>query len=205
MGALIRRMPWGPPQVSQLEPLLNREWLVTNGIGGYACGTVAGVVTRRYHGLLVAALPGALGRVLTLAHVSEQLRLPNGKHIPFSGEERTGRLTVHGAEYLSEFRLEMGLPVWQYEVEGVVIEKVVLLPHQQNTVHVTYRLVRGAATVQLELLPSFAFSAARCPGQYAPAGSLPVLGLSESLRTNRRLGIADAADDPVRRAGGFHL
>ena len=119
MGELIRRMPWGKQEVSELEPLLTREWLVTNGVGGYACGTVAGVVTRRYHGLLVASLPGAMGRVLTLAHLSDQIRLPGGENVHFSAEERTGRLTVHGTDYLTEFRLEMGLPIWRYEIEGI--------------------------------------------------------------------------------------
>ena len=157
MGELIRRMPWGQQQVSQLEPLLTREWLVTNGLGGYASGTVAGVVTRRYHGLLVASLGGTLGRMLMLAHLSEQIRLPNGKNVRFSGEERTGRLTVHGADYLAEFRQETGLPVWRYEVEGIVLEKSVVLPHEQNTVHVTYRLIAGPAAVRLKLLPSFSF------------------------------------------------
>jgi predicted glycogen debranching enzyme len=157
MGELIRRMPWGRQEIAQLEPLLSREWLVTNGVGGYASGTVAGVVTRRYHGLLVASLPGSLGRVLTLAHLSEQIRLPDGRNIRFSGEERTGRLTVHGADYLTEFRLETGLPVWRYEVEGIVLERSVLLPHEQNTVHVTYRLIAGAAAIRLKLLPSFSF------------------------------------------------
>jgi predicted glycogen debranching enzyme len=156
MGELIRRMPWGQQQVAELEPLLTREWLVTNGVGGYASGTVAGVVTRRYHGLLVASLGRSLGRVLILAHLSEQIRLPDGKNVRFSGEERTGRLTVHGADYLAEFRQETGLPVWRYEVQGIVLEKSVLLPHEQNTVHVTYRLIDGPA-VRLKLLPSFSF------------------------------------------------
>ena len=157
MKELIRRMPWGRQQVAQLEPLLTREWLVTNGLGGYASGTVAGVVTRRYHGLLVASLGGSLGRVLMLAHLSEQIRLPDGKNVRFSGEERTGRLTVHGADYLAEFRQETGLPVWRYEVQGIVLEKSLLLPHEQNTVHITYRLIDGPAAVRLKLLPSFSF------------------------------------------------
>jgi predicted glycogen debranching enzyme len=148
-------MPWGSQQVAQLEPLLTREWLVTNGLGGYACGTVAGVVTRRYHGLLVASLP--TGRVLTLAHLSEQIQLPDGQIVRFSGEQRTGHLALDGADYLTEFRLEAGLPVWRYEVGGIVLEKAVLLPHAQNTVHVTYRLIGGAATVRLTLFPSCAF------------------------------------------------
>src|SRR5436309_3083268 len=59
---VVRRIPWSAAQTRHPEPLLTREWLVTNGLGGYASGTVAGVATRRYHGLLVAALPAPLGR-----------------------------------------------------------------------------------------------------------------------------------------------
>jgi predicted glycogen debranching enzyme len=134
-------MPWGEQNVSRLEPLLTREWLVANGLGGYASGTVAGVTTRRYHGLLVAALPAPLGRTLMLAQLSELIRLPGGRSVRFSGEERSGApLAVHGADYLIEFRLDAGLPVWRYRVDGVVLEKSVLLVHQQNTVHLSYRL-----------------------------------------------------------------
>ena len=71
--------------------------------------------------------------------------------------------TVHGADYLTEFRLETGLPVWRYEVEGIVLEKSVLLPHEQNTVHVTYRLIAGAAAIRLKLLPSFSFRSHDAP------------------------------------------
>ena len=163
MKELIRRMSWGRQQVAQLKPLLTREWLVTNGVGGYASGTVAGVVTRRYHGLLVASLGGSLGRVLMLAHLSERIRLPDGRNVCFSGEERTGRLAVHGADYLSEFRQETGLPVWRYEVQGIVLEKSLLLPHEQNTVHITYRLIDGPASMRLKLLPSFSFRSHDAP------------------------------------------
>src|SRR5271155_3835591 len=117
-------MPWGEAQVACLEPLLTREWLITNGLGGYASGTVAGVVTRRYQGLLIAALP--MGRMMLLPHLSEQVRAPDGRKVSFSGEERTGSpLTVHGANYLCEFRLETGLPVWQYRIGAMVLEKQV--------------------------------------------------------------------------------
>ena len=61
------------------QPMPRREWLVTNGLGGYASGTVAGVVTRRYHGLLVAALPAPLGRVVMLNHLLERVRAPGGE------------------------------------------------------------------------------------------------------------------------------
>ena len=75
---LIRRMPWSEAHAAELEMLLAREWLVTNGLGGYAAGTVSGILTRRYHGLLVAALPTPFGRMMLLPHLSEQLRLSDG-------------------------------------------------------------------------------------------------------------------------------
>src|SRR3569623_1386856 len=89
MDDLVRRMPWGQAQSAISEPLLTREWLVTNGLGGYASGTVSGVTTRRYHGLLVAALPAPLGRMLMRSYISEQVRLPNGEVVRISGEERS--------------------------------------------------------------------------------------------------------------------
>jgi hypothetical protein len=78
MHDLVLKKPWGNADAANVEPLLTREWLVTNGLGGYASGTVAGVATRRYHGLLIAALPNPLGRCMMLKHLWEQLRLPDG-------------------------------------------------------------------------------------------------------------------------------
>jgi predicted glycogen debranching enzyme len=155
---LLRRMPWPGSSDTNTDLLLRREWLVTNGLGGYASGTVSGVMTRRYHGLLVAALPAPHGRVVMLNHVAEQLRLANRSRIILSGEERVGSAPeLHGAAYLREFRLEMGLPVWQFEVAGSRIEKRLLLPHGQNTVHITYSMVHGEAPVRLDLRPSVHF------------------------------------------------
>ncbi|MCA1619305.1 MAG: amylo-alpha-1,6-glucosidase [Acidobacteria bacterium] len=124
--------------------MLGREWLVTNGLGGFASGTLAGVPTRRYHGLLVAALSTPLGRTVMFNHLSEWLRLPAGERHQIGGQERVGgQLEWPGAKYLREFRLEEGLPVWRYALDGHVVEKRVLMVHSQNTVHVNYRLVGG--------------------------------------------------------------
>ena len=122
-----------------------REWLVTNGLGGYASGTVAGVVTRRYHGLLVASLPAPLGRIVMLNHLLERVRLRGsaGRSGSATRTRSPGRTPPIATEHLVEFRLELGLPVWRYELAGVEIEKRVVMPHGQNTVHVTYRLLRG--------------------------------------------------------------
>jgi predicted glycogen debranching enzyme len=158
MQDLIRRMPWAGLQQDDPELLLTREWLVTNGLGGYASGTVAGAATRRYHGLLVAALPAPLGRTVMFNHLSELIRFPDGTTLQFGAEERVGGvLQLHGADHLSAFWLEDGLPVWRYQAGGVAFEKRILLPHLQNTVFVHYRLADGEGTVRLKLRPSVHF------------------------------------------------
>jgi len=137
--------------------LLEREWLVTNGIGGYASGTVSGLVTRRYHGWFVAALPNPLGRTVMLTHLSEQLRLPGGRRVELRAEETEGGLELHGDAYLTDFALVDGLPRWRYDIDGTVLEKRVVLPYGQNIVHVTYRLAGSDGNVLLQLRPSMHF------------------------------------------------
>jgi predicted glycogen debranching enzyme len=159
-----RRISWPPGGTTDSEALVTREWLVANGLGGYASGTVSGVITRRYHGLLIAALPAPLGRIVMLSTIAEQLTLAGGREVEIGGRERSGDAPdAHGTGYLTEFRLEAGLPVWRYDVEGVVIEKRILLLHMQNTVHVSYELVSGADRVELALRPSVNFRAQELP------------------------------------------
>jgi predicted glycogen debranching enzyme len=154
---VVRSMVWDPAHPSR-EVLLNREWLVTNGLGGYASGTVSGAVTRKYHGLLVAALPAPLGRVVMWNHVSEFLRFEDNQVVSLGAEERAGgQLDLKSAEYLREFRLEDGMPVWIYEVRDFTIQKRVSMPHLQNTVHVSYRISGGGKAPRLELRPAFHF------------------------------------------------
>jgi predicted glycogen debranching enzyme len=135
-----------------------REWLVTNGLGGYASGTVAGVLTRRYHGMLVASMPAPLGRMVLLNHLLERVRLPD-KRIVWLGDEDevAGPNAVDRAGHLAEFRLELGLPVWTYRAQGFTIEKRVLMPHGQNSVHMTYRVLEGTGTLRFNLRPSVHF------------------------------------------------
>jgi predicted glycogen debranching enzyme len=131
----------------QRPALLAREWLVTNGLGGYAAGTIGGAPSRRYHGVLIAALPPPHGRRLMLTDIHEEL---------YVAGERLGVLTARAAEDaelvpLAEFRLDVGLPVWTYERDGVIVEKRLLMPHGQNTVHVLYELVSGADAARLDV------------------------------------------------------
>jgi glycogen debranching enzyme len=135
-----------------LEELVTREWLLTNGLGGYAGGTLAGVPTRRFHGLLVAALPAPLGRTMTVNHVVETLRLSDGTTLPLGGlEPASGPLSL--PDGLVDFRLINGRPYWRFEREGLVLEKSVTVSHGRNTAHVCYRLVEASGPVTLVLEP----------------------------------------------------
>lgn len=158
MEKIIRRIDLTRWPSEDTRQVLRREWLVTNGLGGYASGTISGTVTWRYHGLLIAALPAHLGRVVMLNHLTECVRQPGGELLQIGGEERSrpeeDPAPVH---CVKEFRLENQLPVWHYEAAGIVIEKYVLLLHGQNTVHVHYRLLSNQETVRLELRPSMHF------------------------------------------------
>jgi predicted glycogen debranching enzyme len=179
-AALVRRMPWEGAAAPDWAPLVDREWLVTNGLGGYASGTISGAATRRYHGLLIAALPSPLGRWLMLADIAEELELADGTVVRLGGEEREGSLELHGAAHLREFRLDDGLPCWVYDAGGVRFEKSLFLPHMQNTVVVRYERVGGGSLnpVRLRLRPIVRFRphdeivSADLPGSYCvtPSG-----------------------------------
>src|SRR5688500_4944725 len=154
----VRSLTFTAEDTHDAELMLGREWLVTNGLGGFASGTLAGVPTRRYHGLLVAALSTPLGRTVMFNHLSEWARLPSGVRHQIGGQERAGgQLEWPGAKHLRAFRLEAGLPVWLYDLDGAVVEKRVLLVHSQNTVHVNYRLLEGEGPLRLKLRPSLQF------------------------------------------------
>jgi len=129
-------------------------------------------------------LSGPLGRTVMLNHVAEQLRLPDGRRFEIGGRERTDKAPdAHGHGFLIEFRLESGLPVWRYDVEGIVLEKRIFLPHMQNTVVLMYELLSGADRVDLALRPTVNFRPQEAPVSEA-------LGSSYEFRSvNRRFEI----------------
>jgi predicted glycogen debranching enzyme len=135
-----------------IDPHLTQEWLVTNGLGGYASGTVLGPISRRYHGLLIAALPNPLGRFMMLHGLSERFRMA-GKGVCFAGPPDIAGTTRTPMMTPVEFRLDCGLPIWVYEIWGSRIEKRIFLPYRHNTVHVEYRHVVGQDVLRLGLRP----------------------------------------------------
>jgi predicted glycogen debranching enzyme len=125
---------------------------VANGLGGYASATIAGVITRRYHGFLIAALPPPLGRMVVLNDLEAEVEL----------EDRSVVNIRDGGRFLG-FTLNMGLPSWRYELAGVVIEKSIVVPSRQNIVHSTFRMVGDGKPIRLRLRPFINFRKIEAP------------------------------------------
>src|SRR5437660_10764097 len=127
MSCTIRTLPWHKASHPR-ELLLSREWIVTNCRAGFASATPTVASPRRYHGLLIAALPAPHGRMVMWSHVSEFLRFADDDVISLGAEERAGgQLQLGAADFLHEFRLENGLPVWTYRVRDLILEKRILM------------------------------------------------------------------------------
>ena len=138
------------------ENLLEREWLVTNGLGGYACGTLAGACTRRYHGALIAALPAPLGRTLLIPFIEETVMAGRDK-ARLTAIETTNETRMPDSEWMTEVALDCGLPVWRYTNGAVAIEKKLAMPHLRNATCIQYRLVTPCTVpVEIELRPYIA-------------------------------------------------
>ncbi|HEX2798862.1 MAG TPA: glycogen debranching enzyme N-terminal domain-containing protein, partial [Thermoanaerobaculia bacterium] len=132
-----------------------REWLETNGLGGYAMSTVTGENTRRYHGLLVAATVPPVGRAVLLSKVEETL-LVGGRRIDLSTNRFPGTTHPEGFRFLTGFRMDP-FPTFTWDADGVVVEKEAFMPHGENTVCVTWQFVKGEGPVGLEVRPLVAF------------------------------------------------
>ena len=136
---------------SDLAVSSRREWLVTNGIGGYASGTVSGVPTRRYHGLLVAALKPPLGRTLLVSKLEEWAEY-RGRLFPMGANRwASGAVEPQGFLLLDRFHLEGTTPVWTYALDDAILTKRVWMEPGANTTYVRYDLPRAGGPVTLEL------------------------------------------------------
>jgi predicted glycogen debranching enzyme len=158
-----------PLDTSSLDPQLRSrcglyaEWILTNGLGGYASGTIGGLNTRRFHGWLIAALPAPHGRTMMVNDLRERF-FTGGKQFALDCEDLIPEHThsksatedpvVPDADpvlsSLAEFRLEMGLPVWVYRMGNAVLEKRVTMVHTQNSTYLQYRLVEGEGRLEVQ-------------------------------------------------------
>jgi predicted glycogen debranching enzyme len=193
---------------TNLDAALGREWLETNGLGGFASSTIVGLNTRRYHGLLVAALKPPVERFVLLSKVEETLII-DGQAFELSANRYPGVVHPQGLQYLKQFRLDP-FPVFTYEIEGIEIEKSVFMIHSENTTVVQYHLRKNnhperPNRLSLEIRPLIAFrdyhstthengaingSVKVQPGQVSimPYDGLPELYLSHSAAEVRKSG-----------------
>ena len=129
----------------------SREWLVTNGIGGYTSATVAGSQTRRYHGLLIAALQPPVGRTQLVSAIDEIAYYLGTDYSLATHRWSSGAVDPRGFLHLESFHLEGTMPVWTYALADALLEKRVWMPQGQNTTYIQYTLARGSSAMEMEL------------------------------------------------------
>lgn len=127
-----------------------REWLVTNGIGGYAAGTVSGILTRRYHGLLIAALNPPLGRTLLVSKVDESVDYAGRTYELSVNRWQGDSIAPTGFNTIERFRLEGTIPVWTYACGDALLEKRIWMGREANTTYVRYDLIRASRPLTLK-------------------------------------------------------
>jgi len=142
---------WGREICGDLASAERREWLCTNGIGGFASGTVAGSLTRRYHGLLIAALKPPLGRTLLCTKVDETAEYDGLALSLFANRWAGNAIEPHGYRTIERFTLEGTTPVWTYAVADALVEKRVWMEQGANTTYVRYRVLRARGRLVLKL------------------------------------------------------
>ncbi len=148
MSAAIQ---FGREVCGDLEAAESREWLVTNGIGGYASGTIAGGMTRRYHGLLIAALQPPVGRMHLVAGLDEIVRCGGAEFALATHLWASGAVEPKGFQQIEAFRLDGTIPVWTYAPGDARLEKRVWMQQGTNTTYVQYTLLEGSAPIEMEL------------------------------------------------------
>ena len=134
---------------SDLSIAQAREWLVTNGIGGYASGTVGDPRTRAYHGLLVAALDPPLGRTLLVSHIDDTIEYDGRDYDLATHRWGDGTVDPRGVVHLDRFHLDGTVPVWTFALGDALLEKRVWMEQGANTTYVQYRLLRARTSVTL--------------------------------------------------------
>ena len=148
MSAVLR---FGPEICGDFSQAESREWLVTNGIGGYASGTIAGGMSRKYHGLLIAALRPPLGRMQLVAWIDEVASY-QGAEFPLATHRWvSGAVEPKGFQHIEEFSLAGTTPVWRYALGEARLDKCVWMQRDQNTTYVRYKVTRASGAIELQL------------------------------------------------------
>ncbi len=147
---ILAEVQLGREVCGDLDVAEKREWLVTNGIGGFASGTVAGTATRRYHGLLIAALQPPAARTVLVSGLDESVRYLDASHSLATNRWASGFISPSGYLQIESFHLEGTKPVWRYALADALLEKRVWMKQGENTTYVQYSLLRSSAPIDLD-------------------------------------------------------
>jgi glycogen debranching enzyme len=151
LDSSIPAVDLGQEITGDLAAATSREWFATNGIGGYAAGTVSGALTRRYHGLLVGALNPPVGRKLLVAKIEEIAQVADKNFELSTNRWHDGTIAPQGWAYTARFHLEGAIPVWTFAFADVELEKRIWMQYGANTSCVLYNLRKASQTVELSL------------------------------------------------------
>ncbi len=152
--------------LQSLGDFTSREWIETNGLGGWASSTIAGMNTRRYHGLLVAATTPPVGRSVLISKLEETIVTDNGR-IELGCNQYPNLIHPEGYKFITSFEREF-FPTWTYEIGQITLRKSVIALHHRNVTLVSYEMIKGPGEIKLEVAP---FIAARDYHQLTHANS----------------------------------
>src|SRR5882724_4073971 len=146
--------PFNLDLLHDFEKARSLEWLETNGLGGWASSTVSGAHSRRYHGLLVAALHPPVGRMVVVSKLDETIVVGKNR-IEMSSNQYPGTVHPKGYEHLTRFERDL-FPEFYFETQGIELKKTIASIHGENTTLVLYEVLNGPDKFNLELLPLYA-------------------------------------------------
>ena len=138
----------------QLNELIEKEWIITNGIGGYSSSTIIGMNTRKYHGLLVAPLTPPARRHLILSKIDESIEVEDKKYNLYSN--MCENYISEGYKYLFEFERDY-IPIFTYKVKDITVKKLICMDYGKNTVCVLYKIENKGKQAKLTLTPIINF------------------------------------------------
>ncbi len=142
-----------PSHWQNADAALKREWIVTNGLGGWASGTIGGANTRRYHGALVAALHPPVDRRVLVNKLDDWIMVKDVRYGLTANEFADGTVDPRGWEHLQKFELNEGIPHWHYAVGDVRLRKTVFMPYGHNAAWVIYYYHYGNTPIRVEITP----------------------------------------------------
>ncbi|GJM15579.1 MAG: glycogen debranching protein [Thermodesulfobacteriota bacterium] len=144
-------MKFGRDICCDLDQALRREWLVTNGLGSFASGTISGILTRRYHGLLVAALNPPAERYLLVSKLDDTVLYHEREYKLFSNNWSDNTVDPLGYINIESFQLEGNIPLWRYAIADAILEKRIWMKQNENTTYINYSLKHASSDLTLKI------------------------------------------------------